>query len=347
MNRAWYWLPPATLLLLAAVVLRLSGCGGTSPGITTGAKTAAECLAVGETALADGKLDAALAAFDSAVEKDPDSAEAHERRAQAYLRQHNFDKAIADCEEALRINGKLAAAYFTRGQAEMSLGAGQVARALEDFSKALDLKSDKVEYLTARGTLYQQMADAGAAPEQVAKWLDAAVKDFDRALKIDGRNTTCLMRRAAIYLELGDHQAAIEDSDKALDVAPNLAAARVIRARGLTEAGEYTKAVADCDAAIALDDKQMDGYVARAAARVEKSSTCSRLKTSPPATRRPTTSRRRSPSRRSSRATPRRCDARRSCAAKSTGFAACFTITCPPTRKPSTSSPRPSRSIRI
>ena len=67
-----------------------------------------------------------------------------------------FDQALNDCNEALKIDGKLASAYFTRGMAEKNLG--DTEKALEDFTKALDNGLERVDVLTARGTLYHSMA---------------------------------------------------------------------------------------------------------------------------------------------------------------------------------------------
>ena len=264
MNRFCWWLP-------AIVVLwTLIGCRPSPVTAPTGGKSVAEWIAEGDAALAAGRLDDALAAYNSAVDKDSDSPQAHQRRGNLYLRLGKFDQAIYDCNEALKINGKLADAYFTRGQAQQ--GQGETKRAIDDFSKAIDLDSDRADIRAARGTLYQQLAEAGVGSEPPAKLLENALNDFDRALKLDAGNAGCRMRRAEILLDTGDYQAAVDDCDKLLAVDPDLAAARILRARGFVDTGEIDKAVLDCDAVIRSDGKRSDAYLARARARVEKSS---------------------------------------------------------------------------
>ena len=218
MNRAFYlyW------SLAAAALLALGGCGGSNAATRTPAKSTAQWIADGDKLLADGHLDDALAAFDSAVETDPASPQARQRRALAHLRLGNFDKAVEDCDAGLRLDGKLTEAFYTRGEAEKQLGATD--KAVADFSRALDRSPDCADILAARAKLYQQMAAADL--QQSRKWLDAALKDFDKALKIRPHDATCLLCRAEILLDAGDYQAAIDDCDKALALDPHLAEAR-------------------------------------------------------------------------------------------------------------------------
>ena len=187
----------------------------------------------------------------------------------AYLRLGKLERAIDDCNAALRLNGKLADAYFVRGQAEKQ--SGDAAKAAADFSEALENSPDRADVLTARAALYQQMAGTGVDREQARKRLDTALKDLEKALRAQPRDTTSLVCRAEICFDIGDYQSAIEDCDKALDNDSHLSSARIARARALIEKGETDKAIADCTAAIQADDKRLDAYVVRAQARVGRS----------------------------------------------------------------------------
>ena len=119
------------------------------------------------------------------MDAQPESAQAHERRAAAFLQLKKFDQALYDCDEALRIDGKLASAYFTRGLAEKNLAEPE--KALEDFTKALDNGLEQVDVLIARGALYHALAKASMKPDEAAKIQEKALKDFDRAVKLDPR----------------------------------------------------------------------------------------------------------------------------------------------------------------
>jgi tetratricopeptide (TPR) repeat protein len=260
---------------LAILALGLTGCSGSSTASTPGGKSAAELIESGNAALGQGEFDEALADFNSALDVQPDSARAHERRAATYLQMKKFEQALNDCRAALRIDGKLAPAYFTQGLVERDLGYAE--RAIEDFTKALDNGLEQVEVLTARGEVYHSVANASLRSDEAAKALEKALKDFDRAVKLAPRQAECRMQRAAVCLDLGDYDNAVADCDAALAAepklaGPQLAAAHVFRARGECALSEFDKAVSDCDSAVSLEGKEIEAYVLRARARLEKSS---------------------------------------------------------------------------
>ncbi len=291
MNLSRYW--PLAILLLG-----MGGCNGTSPA--SAGKSAAELIESGKTALARGETDQALADFGAAVDAQPDSALARERRADAFLRMKKFDQVLYDCAEALKIDAKFAAAYFTRGVAEKDLG--ETGKALEDFTKALDNGFAPVDVLTARGTLYHSMAKLSATPDDAAKMLAAALKDLDGAVKLDPRRTDCRLQRGLVHLDMGDYAAAVADCDEALKADSDLAGAYLARARGECELSEFEHSIRDCDSALHQDEKLFEAHVIRAKRGWRNRRRCERLPRSPSVVVRWTIARRRSTSRRSSRA---------------------------------------------
>ena len=174
MNLSRYW--PLAFLLLG-----LAGCSGSSTVPPAGGKSAAEWVESGNKALARNDVDQALANFSSAVEAQPDSARARERRAAAFRQKKQFERARSDCNEALKIDAKFAAAYFMRGLVEKD--SDETEKALDDFTKALETGPDRVDVLIARGRLYHSMAHASVKPDDIASNLAKASKDFDQAVK--------------------------------------------------------------------------------------------------------------------------------------------------------------------
>ena len=258
-----YW--PLTILLLG-----LAGCGGTSPGSISAGKSLAELIESGNKALARGEIAQALADFNGAVEAQPESAPARERRATAFLKMQKYDQAVNDCNAALKIDSKFVSAYFTRGLAEKDRGNPK--KAIEDFSKALDNGPPRADVLMARGALYHSEAKRSIKPDEAANFLVTALKDFDRAVKLDPHQAECRVQRATIYLDMSDYEGAVADCDEALKTDSKLAAAYVARAHGECELSEIDRAIADCDAALRLDENILEAYVIRARARLEKSS---------------------------------------------------------------------------
>jgi tetratricopeptide (TPR) repeat protein len=82
-------------------------------------------------------LDAAIEKFNQAIAKDPKERSAYNNRGLAYTDKKEFQKAIADFNEVLRLKRDWSA-YFNRGIAYYEKG--EADRAIADASKALQLK---------------------------------------------------------------------------------------------------------------------------------------------------------------------------------------------------------------
>ncbi|XP_068026442.1 tetratricopeptide repeat protein 12 isoform X2 [Melanerpes formicivorus] len=75
----------------------------------------------GNEAFRKGDYATAVQRYTAGLEKLRDKQELYTNRAQAYLRMHEYEKAIADCEWALKCNGKCAKAFFLMGKAHLAL----------------------------------------------------------------------------------------------------------------------------------------------------------------------------------------------------------------------------------
>ena len=65
----------------------------------------------GSTSLDKGEYDKAIADFTEAIRLNPKNANAYSKRGEAYMAKHDYDKCIADCTEAIRLDPKDARAY--------------------------------------------------------------------------------------------------------------------------------------------------------------------------------------------------------------------------------------------
>ncbi len=84
-----------------------------------------------------GDYERAIADLNEAIRLDPKSAVAYNNRGSAYAFQGDIDRAIADFSEAIRLDPKSADAYYNRGLAY--LYSGDLAKALADVSEASEL----------------------------------------------------------------------------------------------------------------------------------------------------------------------------------------------------------------
>jgi lipoprotein NlpI len=84
-----------------------------------------------------GELDRAIADFNEAIRLEPKFAVAFNSRGFTYDRKGERDRAIADYTEAIRLDPKFAVAFRNRGRAY--LYAGALPKALADFSQSSEL----------------------------------------------------------------------------------------------------------------------------------------------------------------------------------------------------------------
>ncbi len=164
-------------------------------------------------------------------------------RGLAYFDQRRYAKAIADYDEALRLDPEYAVAYQNRGQAHLRMGA--YPKAIADFSHALELRPNHVPTLLGRGAARHGKKDYDGA---VADYTDAirldpksavafnnrglalyakedytrAIDDFTEAIRLDGKLARAYYNRALAYLAHGDDEAARMDRARALELDPTL-----------------------------------------------------------------------------------------------------------------------------
>jgi tetratricopeptide (TPR) repeat protein len=69
-----------------------------------------------------GDFDRAISDHEQAIKLDPKNSLAYNNRGNAYGGKREFDRAIADYDQAVKLNPKYAAAYFNRGLAKQKKG---------------------------------------------------------------------------------------------------------------------------------------------------------------------------------------------------------------------------------
>lgn len=192
------------------------------------------------------KEGAVLVFHPTEVRKKGLAAALHRRGAEAGNRR-DFDGAIRDLGEALRLDPglaeartALAAVYHNRGSAHARKV--EVAQAIADYTEAIRLNPASVGSYVQRGYEY-----AGQNRH------DRAIADFTAALRSDPRNFLALYSRGVSHERTGNQEGAIADFTAALRVKPNDASAH--HARGVLFARKrlYGQAVADFTRAIELD----------------------------------------------------------------------------------------------
>jgi tetratricopeptide (TPR) repeat protein len=164
--------------------------------------------------------------------------------------------------------------YFAR--ANLLLGSGKEGAALENYNKALMLKRNFPEALTARGLLYERQGDRQKAGLDYRKAIEGAPDYLPAynnlaAMLMDGENyaeadrllTTALkanpgyayamLNRGLSRYRLGNCAGASADLSRAVALNPKFELAYYHRALCARKAGNLPAAIADLDAVLALN----------------------------------------------------------------------------------------------
>jgi tetratricopeptide (TPR) repeat protein len=109
----------------------------------------------------------AIADYDQAIRLNPQDALAYSNRGFAYYNQQDYARAIADHHQAIRLNPGDALAYNNRGFAYFSQR--NYARAIADYDRAIRLNPELADAYVNRGRAYERLGDhARAAADRAA-----------------------------------------------------------------------------------------------------------------------------------------------------------------------------------
>ncbi len=214
-------------------------------------------LKQGNTYLRKGKYDQAIADYNEAIRLNPKDAHAYFNRAIAYGKKGNYDQAIADLTEAIRLNPKYTQAYINRGIAYEYKG--EIDKTIADWTEAIRLDPKNTWAYNHRGNAYAGKGD-----------YDKAIADHTKIIHLDPKSACAYNNRGNAYAGKGDWDKAIADYTVAIRLSPLFALAYNNRGNTYYRMGEVAKAIADYNTVIRLDPKDEYAYywLIDAAARV-------------------------------------------------------------------------------
>ncbi len=227
-------------------------------GLLQEAEAWGELLSLGVALGLRGHHDEALRCFDAVIKGMPEPpAEAYFNRGVAWYHKGEYDRAIQDYTKAIELKPDDAEAYYNRGLAWDELG--DFDRAIQDFDRAIELKPDYAEAYNNRGNAWAHKGE-----------YDRAIQDFDKAIELKPDDAEAYFNRGNAWAHKGEYDRAIQDFDKAIELKPDFAEAYNNRGNAWDELGEYDRAIQDYTKAIELKPDDAEAYNNRGVAWAHK-----------------------------------------------------------------------------
>lgn len=148
------------------------------------------------------------------------------------------EDALAEGDEAVRLDPKLPLAYRYRGQVRARKGLKE--DAVADFSAAIRLSPRDPKLLAERAEIHAE-----------AKHDDLALGDYEAAIKLAPNDGGLRVSRGNLFFEMGRKELAAKDADEAIRLAPESPKARLLRVMLRFEKNDMAGIVDDLGAALA------------------------------------------------------------------------------------------------
>jgi tetratricopeptide (TPR) repeat protein len=178
----------------------------------------------------------------------------------------DFEGAIKDLTEAIRLKPDWAEAYINRGLA--FYGLKQLENAIADYSQAIRLKpNDSAGYFN-RARAHDSLAvklifDSNASPEDPHKEFSKAIADYTEAIRLKPDTAELFFYRAQDYSQFQQFENAIADCTEAIRLKPEFADAYFWRGVSYKDLGKYTEAIPDLTKSIQLKPDHSAAYYHR------------------------------------------------------------------------------------
>jgi tetratricopeptide (TPR) repeat protein len=177
-----------------------------------------------------------------ARESQEDRATAYNNRGWSYSNKDDYDRAIADFDEAIRLDPKFALALVNRGWAYERKG--DYARAIADYEEAIRLDPNYSLAYNNHGWIHHLKGE-----------YDEAIADYGEAIRTDPKDATAYINRCDAYNRKNEPDRAIQDCEAAIRLDRNAASAYARRGDAFYQKGQYDLALRDYDKAIRLEPR--------------------------------------------------------------------------------------------
>lgn len=187
-----------------------------------------------------GDDERAIADYNEAIRIDPNLALAYLNRGWSWHLKHDEDRAIADFTTSIKLDPKIALAYEDRAAAYFA--SKNYDRALSDYNDATRLDPSYIDPYIGRGNVYRNKRD-----------YDRALSEYNEALRRNPNSITAYVGRGNVNLDRKDYDRAIADYSDAIRLDPKYALAYGNRGNVYSDKRDYDRALSDYNDAIRID----------------------------------------------------------------------------------------------
>jgi tetratricopeptide (TPR) repeat protein len=157
-----------------------------------------------------GEYKAAVAGFSAVLKIEKNDYESFVLRGIANLKLKQYETVLSDFEQAIALNPNYSFAYEARADYYTYTLNNEFAKAVEDYSKAIDLMTAEKKK-NNQAFLYN---NRGFANYNLGKF-DEAILDIEQSLKLSPKNSYAYKNRALVYSKKGDKTLMCQDLEKA------------------------------------------------------------------------------------------------------------------------------------
>ena len=193
------WAPAANVVLFDQAIDYITGQIRANPGDW------AKYVWRANVWLKRNEFDTAIADYNEAIRLNPGSAGvAHQGRGRAWRNKKDYDKAIADCNEAIRLDPGHALAYYTRGVVWSDKK--DYDKAIADYNEAIRLDPGYERAYNGRGKAWSAKKD-----------YDKAIADYGEAIRLDPGYVRAYCNRCVAFHLTGSAKVG-DDARKVLEL---------------------------------------------------------------------------------------------------------------------------------
>jgi Tfp pilus assembly protein PilF len=184
-------------------------------------------------------------------------AEIFNNRGSEYISKSDFNSAISDFDNAIKLDRNYPYAFQNRCIAYQSRGnKGDDDQAISDCTNALQLNANLQKAFNTRGNAYSRMND-----------YKNAIADYNEAIRLAPTNPLAYNNRGNAFRDTKSYEKAHADYDKAITLDAAFTAAFTNRGLCSEQEGDTARAIADFRQALAVPAKYDNGKWAQDTAR--------------------------------------------------------------------------------